>query len=186
MTLPRFIVIILLNTMLASIASSQTFVHIGEAIDYCNNHTLANIEGIWQFPDDIVSVLISQSSDKDGHYDVTVVESENGALSPGRVIGDVERTPDNDVYKFTFFGRERFVVKHNETFVATLKEKGETISLRKRHFNFHFNILSFLPYLRRLIYISTSDPVKELPVGLYKIYPSYDGNGSSRLKPRRL
>lgn len=155
------------------------------ARDYCDAGNLAPIEGIWQLPEDKVSVLISRS-DREGLYEIRVVESLNGALEPGKVIGEALRTPDVNLYKITFYGKEGKLFSFKQTFAGTLKGHGETLALKKKKFNLRFNVLSLIPHLGRLLYISPSDPAADIPAGLYKLYPSYDGNGSSRLKPRDL
>lgn len=172
--------------LLFALSLSAQICDLQAAREYCDNASLAPIEGVWIFPEDKVTVLVHDARSDFGRYDITVVDSENGKLSPGTNIGILELTPEPDTYKLTFYGRGKSPFKHSQSFVAKLRNEGETISLQRRKTSVRFNFLSLLPRLGRLLSITTSDPANELSSGLYRLYPSYDGNGSSRLKPRRL
>ena len=184
--IPRIILLMLCMLTISVGAYAEECYDMQCAREYCDRTSLAPPEGIWSFPQDNVTVLISSRESEDGVYDIRVVESLNGAIEPGLLIGEMRRSPESGVYKLTFFGKDKSLLKWNQSFVATIKSKGETMSLRKRKYNLRFNILSLLPHLGRLLRVSADDPVADIPIGLYKVYPSYDGNGSSRLKPRAL
>lgn len=181
--------IIVLSVILLAVApllSAKDYANLKEAKNYCDSRPLSPIEGVWRFPEDNTLLLISADELNPDRYDITVVDSFNGSIPIGWKCGEAFRTPDFNIFKITFFARKKIMVKYNQSFVATVKEEGETLALKTKRFKLKFNFLSLIPYMGRLFYFSSSDPVKELPLGLYKVYPSYDHNGSSRFVKIKL
>lgn len=172
---------------------------IDRAIEICDSIPLDNLEGIWIYPEDNVTVLVLKNEKTDlsslPEYEIRVVESPDCNVNPGECIGKI--TPTSDLKKFTIelqTERKGFDLSKPKTCIATLSANGDALTLRhsssKLKFRFNLNPSILLPRLwRRMIRIGTSSSGKEsdnVPEGMIKIYPSYDGNGSSRRQPRYL
>ncbi|MDE6772767.1 MAG: hypothetical protein K2J49_09210, partial [Muribaculaceae bacterium] len=84
------------------------------------------------------------------------------------------------------------ILSNPRSCIATLSKDGETIILDKEEkslkLRFSLNPSILLPKMWRIVRIgtSTSKPKANPPAGMVRIYPSYDGNGSSRRSPRYL
>lgn len=161
-------------------------------IEYCDTRPIDNLEGLWSFPDDNVLLFIKKSScptDYSGkyQYSIIVVEAEDQYLAPGQVIGYLSITPDTDVFRMWLFTEiiSGFPAVPQEC-VATLVEDGQGLSFRKKEHRVKINPLGILPNFWKIIKVQTSDPLKNIPKGFVKIYPSYDGNGSMPNVPRYL
>ncbi len=164
---------------------------IQEARDICDSRPLTAPEGIWLYPDDQVTVLIFASSAAGPNslpqYDITVVDSSDVRMSPGTVIGKIESTPDVQNYKMTLFtSRKGNIPVSPRECLATLDKDGDVFYVKGKKLKIRFNPMSLLPRFWRIARISTGNPLQRLPAGMVRIYPSYDGNGSSRRSPRVL
>lgn len=158
-----------------------------DAMQWCDTHPLDRIEGIWSYPEDRVTVLISRVKGQDHQYVVTAVSSEGLSVIPGEKIGEVYSTADPDRFRIRLFTtRKKGMLGKPADCAARLTagDYGLTVAAKKRTWT--FNPFAFLPYFWRIARTSVSDPLKSLPVGMQKIYPSYDGNGSSRFHVRYL
>ncbi|MCM1153036.1 MAG: hypothetical protein NC328_05230 [Muribaculum sp.] len=157
------------------------------AEDLCDSMPISGPEGIWSFPEDNVIVLIMPDDTSQGEFRISVVQSDDCRLVPGEVIGCLKPSADADKFTLSLFtSRKRGRLSAPADCAATLVEKEEAIYIEKRKIKLKFNPLGFLPYFWRSIRFSISDPVKQIPNGMVRIYPSYDGNGSSLRKPRYL
>ncbi len=158
-----------------------------EAQEWCDTHPLDRIEGIWSYPEDKVNVLISRVHGKDYQYAVTAVHSEGLSVTPGEKIGEVYSTADPARFRLRLFtSRKKGILGRPVDCAATLtaQDYGLAVAAKKRTWT--LNPFALLPYFWRIARTSVSDPMKSLPVGMQKIYPSYDGNGSSRFHVRYL
>ena len=173
---------------------------IEEAKQICDSLPLQQIEGIWIYPEDSVTVLILEepSAEKNSQlesYSISIIDSPDCRLSPGDKFGRLFATPNSDAYKI-----ELFTEKNNDLLLkpksclATLSKNGDSIIIKKEkskfkgRLNFNFNRLlpGFWKIVSTGISPNYSNSGQNLPVGMVKIYPSYDGNGSSRRKIRYL
>ena len=156
---------------------------IKQAVEYCEGRSIGKVEGIWRFAEDGLTVWIRQTGFE--RYEMVVVDSQCGKLVPGMIFGELMRSGEENKFKMTVYGKGN-AIKHRSSLVATLNDMGDVIGLLKGKFDFRVNLLGYLPYVSRLLRISYKDPSRNLVPGLFKVYPSYDGNGSSRLKARKL
>lgn len=161
-------------------------VDIVEAVEICDNSDLRNIEGLWVYPEDDVTVLIYRSDDSDFTYGIYVVQSSDCSLRPGACIGKLTASPDPDKFKLRQFTH----VKNNTLSLpcdatATLAKQNEALIITKPSLKFSFRPNMFLPSFWRAVRLSVKNP-NAAPHGLIKIYPSYDGNGSLRRHTRYL
>lgn len=164
----------------------------------CDSLPISGPEGIWIYPEDNVAVLVlkrsGQSATSLPTYDMTVVETNDVSLHPGDIIGSLVATPERNKYEISLFTeRHNALLLKPKTVIAVVSDEGETMVLKKEkqkfNFRFLFNPYTLLPKTWRIIRINTSAGNKgdSTPaIGMVKIYPTYDGNNSSRRKTRYL
>lgn len=184
----------LLTLLIASISSSFCILHATKlpcdlfaAEALCDSLPLSGPEGVWSFPHDNVIVLILHDDLNPQIYNISVVQADNCTLFPGDVIGQLKTSPSPQKFTLSLFTkRKRGQLSVPIDCAATLNEESESMIIDRRKISVKFNPLGFLPTFWRSIRINVNDPVKKIPDGMIRIYPSYDGNGSSRRKPRYL
>lgn len=163
----------------------------------CDSIPIEQPEGIWIYPDDNVTVLVLRdariSSTALQSYSISVIETSDCSLKPGDIIGKLHATPNEGKFKIELFTqRKKGILSNPRSCIATLSKDGETIILDKEEkslkLRFSLNPSILLPKMWRIVRIgtSTSKPKANPPAGMVRIYPSYDGNGSSRRSPRYL
>lgn len=183
----------------SAFASIPVAYDIDRAIEICDSVPLDNLEGVWIYPEDNVTVLILKNEKTSlsslPQYEIRVVESTDCNLNPGEYLGKIIPTPDRK--KFTvelLTERKGIELLKPKTCIATLSADGDALTFRhnssKIRLRLNLNPSILLPKLwRGMIRIGTSSSAKDsdkAPEGMIKIYPSYDGNGSSRRQPRYL
>ena len=198
--------IYILVAMIASISSDaygvspEAVYDMEQAKEICDDLPLEAVEGIWIYPEDNVAVLIlNDRNDRRRSYATSytmrVVESKDARLKPGDVIGKLIETPDAKTYKIDLFTEKRNQSWLNPvTCIATLGNEGDTFIFKKGanrlRGRLNFNLSRLLPGFWKMISAgittNTGDTDLKAPVGMMKIYPSYDGNGSSRRRVRYL
>lgn len=172
---------------------------IDQAVELCSSLPLDNLEGVWIYPEDKVTVIILRKENASSSlpvYDISVVESDDTNLLPGVIIGNIESTAESSKYKITLYTeRTGNILRNTRSCLASLSKDTDALVLKGNNgkkFNLRINInpSRLLPSFWRFVRISANSGNKtssnEAPVGMVKIYPSYDGNGSSRRQPRYL
>lgn len=158
-----------------------------EAREICDRSDLRPIEGLWTYPEDDVTVMIYRNGEKKGIYDIYVVEAADCSLEPGMKLGELHDTADPDKYKISLFTVvKKGILSMPCEAIATYSESKESLTVKKTgRVSLRINPTRLLPSFWRLASISvkSKDPA---PEGMIKVYPSYDGNGSSRRTPRYL
>lgn len=169
------------------------------AKEICADLPLENVEGIWVYPDDQVTVMILNEQDKSSRnsfptYSITVVETSDARLHPGDEIGKLYGTVDENTFRIELSTEKKNdLLLQPKSCLATISKDGDKFTIKKQkspikgRLNLNFNRL--LPGFWKIVStgISTSTGSSmQAPVGMVKIYPSYDGNGSSRRKVRYL
>lgn len=158
------------------------------ARQWCDASPLDRIEGVWEFPDDGVKVLIISAANASG-YELRVIEGADGKFEPGDLIGIA--SPTTDPVRFALQMRTKLggvlkSLKGWKKCAARLTTGDMALDVAAESRGINWNLLGFLPHFWRVARMRHSDPQAALPHGLVKIYPSYDGNGSSRFNPRYL
>lgn len=185
---------------LTSMATSPLAFDMQRAREICDSIPLSPPEGVWIYPEDNVTVLVIRRDGSDpnsiGEYDISVVETTDCSVKPGEIIGRLSASPDEQKYEMELFTEKRNgILSRKQTCLATLSKEGETLILqkdKKRGLNFRISLnpSMLLPKMWRMLRTGVSTTSgksrQEAPVGMVKIYPSYDGNGSSRRSPRYL
>lgn len=192
-------VIILLIAALPVFAQGVRAYDIDRAMEICSSLPLDNLEGVWLYPEDKVTVLILRKDNFSASlpvYEISVVESDDTNLLPGEVIGNIESTAESGKYKITLFTeRTKNILQKSNSCTASLSKDTDALILKgnksnKLKLRLNLNVTRLLPNFWRFVRISTNtgsnSSSSETPVGMVKLYPSYDGNGSSRRQPRYL
>lgn len=169
------------------------------AREICDSIPLDNIEGIWIYPADNVSVMVSRKEHTSGisfdEYEITIIESYDCNLIPGECIGSITASSDAKKYSIELFTeRKGLSLLKPKKCMATLSNDCDVLTIHHNQSKFklrlNLNPSVLLPNLwKSVIRIGTTTSGKEsdyAPAGMIKIYPSYDGNGSTRRKPRYL
>lgn len=157
-----------------------------DAYVICDKSDLRPIEGIWTYPADDVTVLVYRNVAQKGVYDIFVVESADCSLPNGSRLGKLTASADPEKYELTMFTSiKNGVLSAPRNATATFSEKKEALTMKKSGVKFRINPTRLLPYFWRLISISVGSK-EPAPEGLVKLYPSYDGNGSTKRGPRYL
>ena len=171
---------------------------IERAKEICSEYPLDNLEGVWLYPDDRVTVLILQNNKEKAsgmpQYDIQVIDGEDCRIKPGDCIGTLTATPSANVYKIELFTEEKnHLLCKPESCLATLSKEGESLIIKKEknpfrlRLNFNFNrLLSGFWKIVSIGINKNNNTSLDPPVGMIKIYPSFDGNGSSKKGPRYL
>ena len=168
------------------------------AREICDLLPLDHLEGIWIYPEDNVTVLIRRRQDISPsalpEYALMVVATSDVSLHPGEEIGVMKASPDEGKFNISLFTeRKNGLLLKPVTCSARLDKNGETLTFRqtnkKFRFRFTFNPSLILPKFWRVVRFNSGTSHEQNdtpPYGMVKIYPSYDGNGSSRRQPRYL
>ena len=200
----RFIALAMALTICAglfySAATEPEIFDVDAARAYCDSTAIEDPEGIWIYPEDGVTVFIKRKNTLSQSslpiYEIRVVDTSDVRLHPGDIIGTLSALPERKKFEVALFTeRGPSGLFKSKTILATLSDEGETMVLKreKGKFNlrFTFNPSTLLPKLWRMVRMNasagnSSSSSQSPAVGMVKIYPSYDGNGSSRRRPRYL
>lgn len=179
-------------------ASSEKAYDITRAKEICDSLSISDIEGIWKFPEDGVTVLVCRnrnivSSEADS-FSISVVETSDARIHPGQHIGTITASPNPSKYQLELFTHSiKRKLSKSEKCVATLSADSRSLTMSQPKSNFRIraslSLSTLLPRFWRIVRLtpSISQPSQEsAPVGMIKIYPSYDGDGSSTRQHRYL
>lgn len=148
-----------------------------EAMQWCDQYASEPLEGIWEFPDDGVAILIERESEHT--YSATVVRTSVPSLIPGSRLATFTATPEARVYTMEFFTRSDAGRLHTpRKCKGTLTGDGRgLVCVATKKITFSFNPSALLPAFRSLIRMR-EDRSGQPPRGLIKIYP--EGTGADR------
>lgn len=157
-----------------------------EAREFCDKADLQPLEGLWSFPTDDVTVLIYRSDERKGLFDITVIEAADCSLKPGMKIGELSASADPDKFNLKLYSSiKKGILGSPLTATAVYSENKESLTVKKISFQFRINPTRLLPSFWRMASVSIRQR-EPAPEGMIKVYPSYDGNGSTRRGPRYL
>lgn len=169
------------------------------ACEICDSIPLSPVEGVWTYPDDHVIVLLTEKKAASPTdlpvYEISVVETYDCSLKPGEVIGNLFATTDRKKFRIELFThRKAGILSKPVSCLMTLTDDNEVLAFektkKKSGFRLNINPYSLLPGFWKIFRMSLSPASgsnsSTAPAGMVKIYPSYDGNGSSRRSPRYL
>ena len=164
-----------------------------EAKARLDSSPLQPIEGIWEYPDEMVTVVVerftSPQFSRKLKYRIVLIDSEDLSLLPGTVIGYIAESADDSKFELWLYSEQ----DESNLFgpgkcIATLKDEGTSLIFKRSSLKtrIRFNLTRFLPKLFRFISISPYIDKEELPVGFSKIYPAFDDNESLHHEIRYL
>ena len=169
------------------------------AKEICSSLPLETVEGIWFYPDDKVTVMILKENrnfqgSTPASYTISVVETSDARLHPGDLLGSLTMTAEAGTFKIELATEKKnALLLKPKSCQATLGKDGDTLMIKKEksglkgRLNLNFNRL--LPGFWKIVSTGISSVGGNkvaAPAGMIKIYPSYDGNGSSRRETRYL
>lgn len=171
--------------MLSALAAlAQQQMSLQEARQYLDSAPIDPIEGIWHSPDDGVDMLFIKEHGAKGRYSITVLQCDDGTLLPGERLGHAELTAEPGKYIMNLFTkRNRKGLTLSKKCVGTLTAEGTAMKVSAPGWKLFFNALFFLPGFWKVAHMTYDNPTRTAAPGLFKTYPSYDGNGSSLFSP---
>lgn len=142
---------------------------------------IQGIEGIWEYPDEMMTVAIERFTSTNFAPNIThrvvMLECTDDDLLPGTVIGYVSPSADSSKYELWIYSeQEGTTLLTPVRCVATLKDGMLTFKRMKNlKVRTRVNLNRFLPTLFRGISVYPQITTEELPVGFRKIYPTDEG-----------
>lgn len=163
----------------------QTVSDIGAARQWCDTEMLDPIEGIWIYPEDNLKVLIRKKDSTHNNtlqeYSITVIDTPDCRLEPGLEIGTIRQMAEKNCYHMKIFSQHKGGRLTGKIVCsARLDEKSDAIFVTFPKARIRINLFSFIPGFTRLASVSYKSPFENMKEGMIRIYPGYDGNGSSR------
>lgn len=144
----------------------------------CDATDLQPIEGIWYYPDEMMTVVVERChdalSDVGGGYRIVLVSANDMSLLPGTVIGYCTQSADHDKYNLWLYSEQSGSLLENpQKCVASLNvDKGEFIIERSEvKVRVRVNFSRFLPKLLKGVSAVPSIKEVKVPEGFRKIYP---------------
>lgn len=159
--------------------------------ELCSELPLNSLEGVWEYPADEISVLILRDKWKKGTYNVYVLDAVDCRLTPGMKIGQATESADPRQFKLSLCSKiKRGFPGSAVNCLAKIDKEGTALIISAPSIKLSFSPSLMLPSLwnrlRLSLRLRVKNPVENLPEGWRKLYPSYDGNGSSPSNPRYL
>ena len=156
------------------------------AREYCDSVSLLPVEGIWEYPEDGLTVL-ARRLPAEGSYELIAIDSDDTRVRPGDIVGTMQSSPDPGVFRLTLATHD---ITHNlglpAECLATLSKDGDAIYVKMRKRSLKLSPTWILPRFWRIARIKTTDPLEKLPAGMIRLYPSSDGNDTRPGEPRYL
>ncbi len=175
--------------MPAADASGQSYIDMEAAIEWCDIHATDDVEGIWRYPDDGVTVLIKKVGGENHSHEIIVVESDRMTLTPGEEIGKLYATAGPESFRMKLFTKRRKGIlcqPRDCSATLTAQRNGLRVTDRGKNFGLRINPLGLLPGLWKIVRMSTNKPAESLPAGMHKLYPTGEIGGTPSFNKRYL
>lgn len=154
---------------------------------------LQPIEGIWDYPDEMMTVVVERFSSPllsaKLKYRIVLLNSDDTSLLPGTVVGYISESADNSKFELWIYCEQDGMMLHNAAqCVATLSDDATSLTFKRNSLKarVRINLTHFLPKLFKFISISPYIEKEDLPIGFSKVYPAVDSNGSQYHEIRYL
>lgn len=164
-----------------------------KAYNYMDSTDIDILEGIWDFPDDMVTLSIQRFNDARFSarfkYRMVLLKAEDRSIPQGSVIGYIAETAiPHKYYLWIYSQSEGASLLTPQKCVATLSKESDYLTFVKPEikFKFRLNFARFLPTLFKGISLSAEPSAEKIPLGFSRIYPTYDENGSKIMQIRYL
>lgn len=174
--------------LLAGTIRSEKISDMGRAIDYCLQNPLDRIEGIYEFPEDNMEVLVRLADQKRRRYEIIVITTPDCRLAPGEKIGEMTGSIDPDKFHLSLYtSRKAGLLSDPGNCLAEFDENDGAIRIEKRKLKISTRVSRFLPKFWRILSLfSIDDPTGKLPKGLIRIFPNPYNDNIERAVPRYL
>lgn len=187
----RYLSGIIIGVLCVIKASGATPCSVTDALEYFQRPDIDNMEGVWEFVDDKITVaMVRENVGEFPCYSLIVVDSRNIFLTLGCSIGSLRPTSQRGEYEAYIATTcdktgapqkpRRFKAKVGDDF------RSMVITPVKGKWSFTISPSSILPRFFNVVRLRERSERGEPSSGFIKIFPSYDGNGSSRFAPRIL
>lgn len=140
---------------------------------WCDDNMLMNVEGIWEFPEDMTRVLIKKDSVRPNRFDIIVLESPDTRIRPGESMGYLQCSAASDKFEMGIYRtRMKQTLSQLGTCLAELKDKDGAIYVSGKKAKFSIGSRWILPSFWKIVRISVKNPLESLPKGLVRLYPN--------------
>jgi len=137
---------------------------------------LQPLEGIWQYPDEDMTVGIERYRGENGiQYRIVMLASRDIDLLPGTVIGYIAPSAVSNKYSLWIYSeRHDTELRHPVECVATLNPQATSLTFEKAQWKvkIHVNVMRFLPTLFRGISVVPEKQKESIPIGFNKTFPA--------------
>ena len=157
-----------------------------EARALADSLPLADVEGIWEYPEDRVKVMVLRERSEVYSYTISVVESDDVRLRPGTLLGTLAESAKPGVYSLKHYTTVKGgALSKMADCKAEYDKRSATLIVEAPKIRMHLSPGLILPLfwqrLRLITRLRMEDPASEVPQGLRKIYPSPHGIDARRL-----
>ena len=162
-------------------------IFIPEAVRWCEENVLHPVEGIWEYPDDGVVVLIRRKENAKHKFEIIVLESEDSRLTNGMILGELSVSPDSGKFRLSHYRESKGgVLSGLFDSAAELTSDGEALRVKAPKVKLRVSPAYILPSFFRMIRLGMERPGSTVSDGMIKIYPSGYVDGFRRSRPRAL
>lgn len=144
----------------------------------CDAMDLQPIEGIWYYPDEMMTVVVERCPDSfnkmSNHYRMVLVSANDMSLLPGTVIGYCVQSADRNKYKLWMYSEQRgSLIANPQMCVAELNVDKDELLIERSEIKVRVrvNFSRFLPNLFKGVSVVASKNDINVPEGFRKIYP---------------
>ena len=141
--------------------------------------TVDHIEGIWEFPEDRVTVSVENVTRNNNtlsfSHQIVILESDNLEIIPGTILGYIADSGIDDEFNIWIYSscNDNGILSDPVKCYAKLTESHRTLKIEKPEIKpiVRINFARFLPGFFKGLYVSFKKKNVESPIGMRKIYP---------------
>lgn len=142
--------------------------------------TADHIEGIWEFPEDRVTVAVETAATSSDFlpfsYQIVILESDNLEIVPGTILGYIADSGIDNEFNIWIYSscNDSGILSAPVKCYAKLTENYRTIKIEKPGIEpvIRINFARFLPGFFKGLYVSFKKKNVNSPAGMRKIYPT--------------
>lgn len=153
---------------------NQRIENLKAAKKYCDQATLDKEEGIWEFADDEMIVLIKKRTGSPKRiYDLILLATPDCRVEPGDTIGNIQKGVEENKYRLSLrLNPYKDLLSSVKSCVALMNGEKNRLMIEPVKLKLSFRTMWFLPKFWRSLKIGYDDPKKKLLCGLVKHYPN--------------
>ena len=138
------------------------------------------VEGIWEFPEDRVTVSVEKCSDGGFSHRLVILESDDIETVPGTVLGYIADSGLDNEFNLWIYSDEdeNGILSSPVKCYARLSNDFRSVRIIKSEIKplVRINFARLLPGFFKGVYITLKNKPAQTPVGLRKIYPEDTDN----------